>query len=393
MELDFKTLVFINDAVLFLSAVTAWYFWRQYRDNLWLLCWSLATAVCGVAVLLVGLYGPVPPIPLGAPVAVMLLAGYGLSWESMRLFNDRRPRPVLLASVLLIFAALLAGSLALGATLSQRANLLWGFLGLFAILAAYEVARKAKEKPRRTRLVMAGLFGMMAAVMIVRTAMPWLQPAASSDDIFHDPLRGAATLVNSIAVTGLSIALMMMAHERTTGRHRRLALTDDLTGLPNRRHFLMEAERLLHRSKDRPVCVLIMDLDHFSAVNERFGHAGGDEALASFAALLRQQLPRNDLVARYGGEEFCALLMDADQAGALAVAERIREALAARPVMIQGEPHAVTVSIGVAQLRDGDFDGTLQQADKALYRAKAEGRNRSAAGQGQSKPDLGMAAG
>ena len=80
------------------------------------------------------------------------------------------------------------------------------------------------------------------------------------------------------------------------------------------------------------------------------------------------------------------LLMDADQAGALAVAEGIRETLAARPVMIRGEPHAMTVSIGVAQLRDGDFDGTLQQADKALYRAKAEGRNRSAAGRGKSSP-------
>jgi diguanylate cyclase len=122
----------------------------------------------------------------------------------------------------------------------------------------------------------------------------------------------------------------------------------------------------------------MMDLDHFSKVNERFGHAGGDQALAWFASVLRERLRGNDLVARYGGEEFCALLMDADQAQALAVAEDIRAGLASQPVVLQGQQHPVTVSIGVARLHKGNLTEALHDADQALYRAKAAGRNRVA---------------
>jgi diguanylate cyclase (GGDEF)-like protein len=170
-----------------------------------------------------------------------------------------------------------------------------------------------------------------------------------------------------------------------------LAETDDLTGLPNRRCFLTQAERVLRRhGKDLAARVLMMDLDGFSKVNERFGHAGGDEALAWFASLLRRKVTGNDLVARYGGEEFCALLHGADRAQALTIAEAIRASLAADPVPIQGQRYRVTVSIGIASLHGADIVVALQRADQAMYLAKAAGRNCVADEEGVASSRVGV---
>jgi diguanylate cyclase (GGDEF)-like protein len=391
MEINVNTLLLINIAVLFLSSVAAIYFWRQYRDYVWLLWWSLATGLMAVGLVLVGLFGPVPPVPIGAPAAAMLLAGYVMVWESMRLFNGKQSHPMRVAAIVLVFFAMLVGSVLVGSAVGQRANLVSAGMLVFAALSAYEVSREGKHEFLRARLAMAGLFAVMTIVLAVRTLLPLLWPAIDTTNVFYDPLGGLSSLANSICAIGLSIVLMMMANERASDRHRRLAMTDELTGLPNRRYFLMQAEqRLRRRRKGAAACILMMDLDHFSEVNERFGHAGGDDALAWFASLLRQKLAANDLVARYGGEEFCALLTNASQARALAIAESIRAGLAAQPVTLQGRQHPVTVSIGVARLRNADITEALHDADQALYQAKAAGRNRVAAEDGST---VGLAAG
>jgi diguanylate cyclase (GGDEF)-like protein len=184
-------------------------------------------------------------------------------------------------------------------------------------------------------------------------------------------------LIKTACVIALSISLMMMANERMADRQQRLALTDELTGLPNRRYFVDRAERLARRSQRtrKPACVLMLDLDHFSQLNEDFGHVGGDEALASFAGLLRQMIRNDHFVARYGGEEFCAFLNDMECASAVRLAEKICIQLAAQPLDIRGRSHRLTVSIGVGSVHDGDVDRALLQADAALYVAKARGRN------------------
>ena len=160
----------------------------------------------------------------------------------------------------------------------------------------------------------------------------------------------------------------------------RLALTDPLTGLANRRAFdeSLTAEILRSFRQCQPLSLLYLDLDRFKEVNDRFGHAVGDEILAGFADLLRRHGRRIDLAARIGGEEFAVLLPHTGRTHALLVAERIRKALESVPL---GRTHAVatTVSIGAALFQgrsEQDGPAFVKEADSALYRAKAEGRNR-----------------
>ena len=153
------------------------------------------------------------------------------------------------------------------------------------------------------------------------------------------------------------------------------ARTDVLTGLVNRRHATSELERLLALADrhDRELAVLMVDVDHFKALNDVHGHDAGDSVLKRMARQLALGLRASDVLSRWGGEEFLALLPETDADGAMAVAERMREHAAE---LTPGVPH-VTVSIGCAAWRRGEsLDELLARADGALYEAKRSGRDR-----------------
>jgi two-component system cell cycle response regulator len=156
---------------------------------------------------------------------------------------------------------------------------------------------------------------------------------------------------------------------------------DALTGLYNRAYFLHQLGPLSRRSADQGLglAVLLLDVDHFKRINDTHGHAAGDAVLGEVAAVLRQATRPDDLVARYGGEEFVVALPVATPALALARAERIRQALAARPMRVGGRTIRVTASIGVAVSpadRPKAPSMLISTADLHLYRAKETGRNR-----------------
>lgn len=158
---------------------------------------------------------------------------------------------------------------------------------------------------------------------------------------------------------------------------RRLAQTDPLTGLSNRRHFFEQAAQELRRVAryGRPLAVVMLDIDHFKAVNDNCGHEAGDAVLRDVARCLRSALRESDLLGRVGGEEFAALLPETHEAEALVLAERLRTAVSAAPL---GSGLSVTISAGVTGIRGSgaeDLDSALRRADAALYRAKAAGRN------------------
>lgn len=160
-----------------------------------------------------------------------------------------------------------------------------------------------------------------------------------------------------------------------------LGTLDPLTGLPNRRSIFGELHKAfdLARRHGRPLSVILCDLDHFKRVNDELGHPAGDEVLKAFGARVRGVLRESDSAGRIGGEEFLLVLPETDLEGARWLAERVRNALAQAPVALAAGPRAVTCSLGYGSQVPSDPDsGTLvARVDEALYRAKAEGRNRA----------------
>ncbi|HEY4299201.1 MAG TPA: GGDEF domain-containing protein, partial [Paraburkholderia sp.] len=200
-------------------------------------------------------------------------------------------------------------------------------------------------------------------------------PARFGDGMATDILERFASIVTA--------SLDNVAHRE---RLKQLGMTDSLTGLANRRYFDERLREELMRAVRYgvPVACLFIDIDSFKRINDIYGHQTGDRALAAVAACVRQQVRLGDTVARYGGEEFAALLQG-DRADALTVAERVR--LAVERLDLQddrGERIVLTVSIGVAVRRVGGMTrdaaalgrAMIEEADRAMYQAKRNGRNR-----------------
>lgn len=161
---------------------------------------------------------------------------------------------------------------------------------------------------------------------------------------------------------------------------REMATTDSLTGLFNRRHMIYLAEKEVARFQrsGHPVGFLLLDVDHFKAINDAYGHETGDRVLGFVADVIREELRTQDLIGRWGGEEFLIILPDTDSSRARASAERIRNAFLERDwrAIIGGDAD-VTISVGVSELRAGeDLSTAVSRADEALYRGKTGGRNR-----------------
>jgi diguanylate cyclase (GGDEF)-like protein len=169
------------------------------------------------------------------------------------------------------------------------------------------------------------------------------------------------------------------AQKQVEMAYAKLAATDHLTDIPNRRFFLEFATADMDRSLrfGAPSSLLLIDIDHFKNVNDVHGHVAGDDVLRRVAEVCTKSIRSCDLLARFGGEEFVCLLPESDEWGAVMTAERLRRAVEGLSVHSGTEKIAVTVSIGVSSVTSADrsVDDVLRRADRALYRAKEEGRN------------------
>jgi two-component system, cell cycle response regulator len=214
-----------------------------------------------------------------------------------------------------------------------------------------------------------------------------------ADDFLAKPFADAEILARSAAM--LRIKSLQDQLRAAKVQLEQLSVTDGLTGLFNRRHFeerLKEEFRRAHRYSD-PVSLMMLDLDHFKNVNDRYGHLFGDEVLRSTAELLRASMREPDICSRYGGEEFAVILPKTHVQGALVVAERILLELRRRSYAAEAtetgarEEVKVTVSIGIAFYPSKDVTTPsllVKFADEALYRAKHDGRNTICLYQAQS---------
>lgn len=203
-------------------------------------------------------------------------------------------------------------------------------------------------------------------------------------DVAIAVLRTAAIPLVTNAVLGILLLGVFLAREdRNFRREQELrteASTDALTALANRRTFDRLAYRISEstRPKNSPFAMLLVDVDRFKSINDRFGHLAGDQVLAAIAAIVKSETRQSDIVARYGGEEIAVLMPSTSLRVAERVAERIRQSVAAQPLAVDGVGLEVTVSIGVSgsELKPVVFPSVFKAADDALYDAKNNGRNR-----------------
>ena len=198
------------------------------------------------------------------------------------------------------------------------------------------------------------------------------------------PLRGEDGSVNGAIIVNQDITARKEIEkelEATLARERSLARTDDLTAAFNRRHFfdLARHELAIARRYHQALSLILFDVDHFKRINDTAGHDAGDEVLRGVARIVREHLREADVFARYGGEEFILLLPRTPASEALVVAERIRKAIADNATATSQGVAVVTISSGVAELLSGEdsLDLLIRRADRAMYLAKQQGRNRT----------------
>jgi diguanylate cyclase (GGDEF)-like protein len=193
--------------------------------------------------------------------------------------------------------------------------------------------------------------------------------------------QSAMFIASAAAAIVSTFGFMLLHRERAEGEALRLATMDPLTGAYNRRTFHEIAERELSRARraGQPLSIILVDVDHFRPINEKYGNRAGDEVLRQIADLARVALRKEDMLVRYGGEELLVMLPDVPGPGAVVVAGRIRKSVEAEALEVAGQELAVTVSVGVsARLDEGpeSIEGLLARAEEALAIAKQRGRNR-----------------
>jgi diguanylate cyclase (GGDEF)-like protein len=278
----------------------------------------------------------------------------------------------------------------------------WANTGLALQMATVCVAVlwPAPQASRGWRLIMVASLGALAVATAWRGVLgAFFTPLYPSLRAPH-PVNIAAALLSNLTVVLNAVGLLVAWREEAERALHRLARTDGLTGLLNRRALEQSAGALIAQARRHgdPLCLLLIDLDGFKAINDRHGHAAGDRALRTVADLVQGTLRPGDLAARWGGEEFCLLLARSGAEAGAAFDARLRAALAERSGPALG--FALDFSTGLSVLDDDDDDlvaddlqNLLQRADAALYRAKDAGRGRlvAAGARADAPPDSGPA--
>jgi diguanylate cyclase (GGDEF)-like protein len=248
-------------------------------------------------------------------------------------------------------------------------------LGSIALALSRAYTRQGFTAARLTG-AFAALGVLVAAWRFVEHA---LAPRAIGSLYEAGPSDIAVFTYACVGVTFLSLGFVLMHTERAYEDLRKLASLDPLTGVLARSGLAEHGHRLLSEAQrhQRPLSVLLMDMDQFKQVNDSLGHAAGDSVLRHLAECARRVLRGEDVLGRLGGDEFVALLPSTDAGGARVVAERLRQALHDAHTLYRGEELPVPLSIGVAELRaDEGLDALLQRADQAMYQAKRAGGDR-----------------
>lgn len=351
---------------------------RQNREGASLLYWGAANIVGGVGLVLLGLRGVASDwLSIDAANAILML-GYALNWAGARRFC-RLPVPWGWALAPAVLWLLLCQWPAFYASVEWRVIASSAGLGLLTLVDAITYWNLKGERLVSRYPAIVWLF-MHASVFAIRVPFVMGTTLPESDHVVGSHSVTLLLFEALFHVTIMSFLQLSMTKDRAENRYREAAETDVLTGAPNRRAFFDRTTEALDAtiSAGRDGAVLVIDVDRFKAINDTFGHAGGDRVLVAVAAAIRGQLRPQDTFGRIGGEEFGCFIANVSAQGAFQVAERLRSHIAGLAVPDDTTPIAVSVSIGVATIKGRriSLSHLLDEADTGLYTAKRGGRDR-----------------
>ena len=373
LALDVTTLLIVATCITALLGLLLLSAWAEERIPA-LAWWGSAYLLGAFAGAIWSLESIMPlPLPRGTASALLFVA-CAMIWNAARLFHGRR----------VLWGAMFAGALVwlIGCATPDFAQSLAARIALSSVIVSGYTFLTAAELWRERRNALQQRWPALCVPFLHGAIFLFPVPAVSL--LPHDGTVSLATgwiavfaLEIMLYAVGTAFIILTLASERSVRLQRDAASTDDLTGLLNRRGFQAAARELVARQAKSggQISVLVFDLDHFKSINDRFGHLVGDQTLRTFAATAAGNMRSSDVVARFGGEEFAAML-PGSLADATTVAERVRMTFAALTETVCGHPVGATVSVGAASAEPGADVGTLlAAADRALYRAKGNGRN------------------
>jgi diguanylate cyclase (GGDEF)-like protein len=378
MNLDVNTLFMVTiyvEAILGLLLLFAWVQNTSIHAVAW---WGFAHLVRAFSVVLFGMYGTAPDFVSIDLANALLFTAFAITWVGARVFDGKPVEPVYLVTGAVLWL-LVCRLPVVSESVEARVLLASAIITTYTWLTAYEFwcGRNEALVSRWPAIFMLFAHG---ALFLLRTPLMTVLPWSPQNKVFNSVWLTVISFEALLFTISIAFILLAMAKERTELRHRTAALVDPLTGIANRRAFLQDVGALAKRHMDnpRPAAVLLIDLDHFKSINDRFGHAIGDRTLELFAETAQKNLRASDLLGRLGGEEFAAVLYDTSEEQALQMAERLRVAFEQITQNVEGHAVAATMSVGLVHCKAPmlDVPSLLAQADQALYFAKERGRNR-----------------
>lgn len=377
MRIDLPTLYLLAMLTSVFNGLMLLFSWLQNRTAMTLAWWGGAILVLVGGGLLAALRGVVPD-PLSIVVGNGLwLGAYGMMWCGARVFEGRKPRLPSAAAGAIAWAIFCQSEVFYGSQV-LRIGVFSIIVSVYALLIPLEYWRSQDPQPASRWIAIAlSLLQALFYALRVPLADRFIFPVPAEDVNMYVPIWITALCLH---IAGIAFLVMVMVKERLELQLRRAASIDPLTGIANRRAFFDRGERILGRlSIDRaPAALLMIDLDFFKRVNDTYGHDAGDRLLSAFGTCTSALLRSTDLFARTGGEEFACLLPNTNITDAMEAAERIRRRFASQASDDDFPQNSPTVSVGVATTATcgHQLDALMAAADRALYAAKANGRNR-----------------
>jgi diguanylate cyclase (GGDEF)-like protein len=309
----------------------------------------------------------------------LVFVGFALCWRSIRRYTGRRDRAAIFVPALIGFAALLwftfaSPNLPLRVAISTLINL------FYCLSMAYALYVYRKRERSIASAFLIGLYIITSFLVVLRVVYYATIGSATTSITATGSIIAALTplLISALPIAGTT-AFALLCFERIRRDLHVAATTDALTGLLNRRTIGERANEMFAQAKLKlgAFSMGVIDVDHFKSINDRYGHEVGDRVLTHIAQALSHITREGSAVGRQGGEEFIVLFDAADREEALKAVERLRQEIAGKPFVQDGQSIDVTVSIGLAtrQADDANVEDVLRRADRALYAAKAAGRN------------------